>query len=98
MEQELLNIIALHEKMRHSYFWSPPSVAAARRAYEEKHTRYHSFEYDGMNVFVEQKTNCSAKRIYYKMKIYINNELTNKDIRFIKIMLENVKQEGGMCA
>lgn len=41
---------------------------------------------------------CSAKRIYYKMKIYINDELTNKDIRFIKKMLESIKHEGGMCA
>lgn len=87
---ELQAIIDLHEKMSKSYFFSPPSVAAKRRKYEEYNSLDTTFSYNGDTIQVEQTTSCSCRHVYYSVKYYINGICVKKDIRFIKKILKEV--------
>lgn len=84
----LESIIELHERMRNSFNWTSPSTAWSRRNYEQKHSMTNEFTVNELNYQVVQTTTCSCKNIYYKMKIYINGEESNKDIRLIKNLLK----------
>jgi hypothetical protein len=84
IKNELNSIINLHEKMRNSYFWSSPSVAASRRDYEKYNSNDYEFSFENQKIRVLQDTSCSCKNIYYSMKIFIDDKIVNKDIRFIK--------------
>lgn len=84
-------IIRLHDKMRGSYFYTPPSSAASRRNYESTHSLTTEFEVNGQAIRVEQTTSCSCRNVYYKMHVYASTPeglaYTKKDIRYIKGIL-----------
>ena len=88
MKNKLNSIIQLHDKMKNCFFWSSPSSSASRRNYESYNSLESSVMYNNQVIKVIQNTSCSCKNIYYSMKIYVNDELVNKDIRFIKKMLK----------
>ncbi len=92
MMKNLQNIIDLHEKMRGAYFFSPPSFASGRRSYENRNSLTTNFIHDGQSVRVEQDTRCSCRNVYYSMKIYVNGQITGKNIRFIKSVLKNIAE------
>jgi len=87
IEKQLNEVIYLHEKMKGAYFFKPPCNAASRRLYEEKNSLITLFSFENNEYKVMQTTNCSCNNIYYKMSIFENDQLTNKDIRFIKKVL-----------
>ena len=77
--------------MKGCYFYSSPSVASMRRSYEDYNSMTVAFMLDGKQIRVEQDTTCSSRNVYYKMTIFINDEVTNKNIRFIKSILKNLE-------
>lgn len=87
---QLEAIIRLHEKMRGSYFYSPPRNASSRRNYEEYNSLETTFEYNGDTIRVSQDTRCSCRNVYYSVNYYINDEPVRKDIRFIKKILKEI--------
>lgn len=86
--EKLKIIICLHEKMRNSFFWTPPSNACGRRAYEERNSLETKFVFKGDTYEVIQKTECSCKNIYYSVKYKKNDEIIKADIRLIKKILK----------
>ena len=88
----LHSVITLHESMRGAYFFQSPRVAAQRRRYEETHSMKTSFEFEGMQIEIEQTTSCSCKNVYYHMDIYIDGNYQRKDIRFVKGILKKLQE------
>jgi hypothetical protein len=86
-KNQLESIINLHEKMRGCYFYSSPQNASSRRSYERYNSLTSEFEHNNQKITVIQDTECSCKNVYYSMKIYIDDKLVNKDIRFVKKIL-----------
>lgn len=87
MDETLLTlerIINLHNSMDGSYFFNPPSIAAGRRSFEDKHSLTSTFEYNGDTYTVEQKTRCSTRNVYYHVNYYKNGEKIHADIRLVK--------------
>jgi len=72
LKNNLKEAIELHEKMKNSYFWTPPSNASSRRSYEKNNS--FSFAYPGLTVDCE--TSCSCKNIYYSGKFYYEGKKT----------------------
>lgn len=83
---EVEGIISLHEKMRNSYFWSPPCVASSRRSYEKKNSLHVVGDYNGHEIDLECSTECSCKNIYYKGTFIIDG--VKKNIRGVKALLK----------
>lgn len=63
LKNALGEAIDLHEKMRNSYFWNPPTHASSRRSYEKQNSFYYAM-YPGLVLNCD--TTCSCKNIYYK--------------------------------
>ena len=81
----LTQFINQSEKFKNAYFWSPPSVAAARRSYEKS----NSFSYSGKNYSISFTVSCSAKNIYITKKCIIyGQELTLRDAKKLLEILE----------
>lgn len=84
----ILEIIELHEKMRGSYFWSPPQHAHERRYYEKKNSAEINFvTEDGTSIELTCETKCSCRNIYYKGHFFINGQRVT--IKKIKSLLNN---------
>lgn len=88
-KQKIDQMIELHEKMSKSYFWNPPSLAYARRNYEEKYSMSAIFSHNEHEYNVELKTKCSCKHIYYSGSIYVDGK--KKDIRALKKLADVIK-------
>lgn len=86
-------IISLHTSMSKCYFFTSPSTAAQRRIYEEHHSMTTEFIYGEDTIRVRQTTKCSCSYVYYSVVYYINGECVSKDIRFIKKILKELKEQ-----
>ena len=86
--KKIENVIELHEKMSGAYFFSSPCNSAGRRSYEAFNSLTTEFTHDKQKIKIIQETTCSAKNIYYKMRIFVNNKEVKKDIRFLKKMIK----------
>ena len=73
-KNEIAEIISLHEKMKNSYYWTPPRNAAYRRWYEEKNSVKIKGLYMRCPVSLECSTSCSCKNIYYRGSFYIDGK------------------------
>lgn len=80
---ELENIVATHEKYNKSYFWTPRSNAAGRRAAEFDDE--YEFETNGKKYEVRQRYEESCKHCYYSLTVYVDG--SKKDIRAIKKLI-----------
>lgn len=71
-------LLSIAEKMKGSYFFTPPSKAYDRRKYEEKYS-IEKFEWDenGHHFTAEFNTRCSCKNIYAKGYYTKDNNRTN---------------------
>ena len=90
--KKLEAVVDLHEKMRKSYFFSSPSVAALRRRYEENNSLETTLVHKNDKICIKQITKCSCRHVYYSMSIYVNDELVNKDIRFVKKIIRELSE------
>lgn len=90
---QLNAIIKLHEKMKGSYFYNSPMNASSRRSYEQHNSLETTITHNNQEVRVEQNTQCSCKNVYYKMSIYINGNITTKNISFVKKLLKECESK-----
>ena len=74
---KLESMIELHESMKNSYFWSPPSSSAQRRLFENQRTAANIFYFFGSQIGVAITTRCSCKNIYYNGNFYLNDVKVN---------------------
>lgn len=82
------SIISLHESMKGAYFYNSPIHAYSRRRYEDNNSQNTTIVLDGITYIVEQKTNCSAKNVYYTLYISANKQSEFRlNISFIKNIL-----------
>ncbi len=95
-EQKIINVINLHEKMKGAYFYKSPGNASSRRYYEKQNSLITKFSYKKQKIEIKQETTCSCKNVYYKMTIYIEGEKTNKNIKFLKSLLNKKMIKGGI--
>jgi len=87
LKSTLAEIIDQHERFKNSYFWRPPSSAAARLAYEKKHTRDDvMFEHNGKQHLVTQTVDCSCKNVYYRFAVFVDG--IKRDIRALKRLVK----------
>lgn len=78
----LRRVIEIHNVMKNSFFWTPPGHASARRIFETQNSDEFEFVYNGKVIYVNQRTVCSCKNIYYKLGILENGR--KRDIRCLK--------------
>jgi len=87
--------IALHEKMKNSFFWSSPRSASARRSYEKFNTFKENFSFKKgkivYDVVIKCNTTCSCNHIYYSGLFKINDNTC--DIRGLKKLVKLLKTE-----
>ncbi len=83
--------LALHEKMRRSYFFNPPGSASSRRGFEMQNSRgILRFEVDGCYYTWEQVTSCSCKTVRYRSSV--TKDDVKRDIRAIKKVSKQVAE------
>ena len=64
----------LWDKMAYCYEWNPPKTASSRRLYEKTHSSTLSTIIGGKSYVGTIETDCSAKHIYCRKKLYVNGE------------------------
>jgi len=74
------NFIESSEKYKNSYTWSSPNSSYSRRAMEFEN--FFSFEIEGITYDVQESLNVSCKNVYYRKRIYVDNN--KKDLRSIR--------------
>lgn len=85
VEDELINIVFIHSKMRDAYVWGRVMHPAHRDiAISEANTDI-KFCFDGILVNVVQTCTYYNKQVYYKLYVYVNG--VRKDVRFLKKLL-----------
>lgn len=88
LKKEIEKIIALHEKMQRSYFFSSPASAAARRSYEADHSQTVTGEIAGHSFDFSCETKCSCKNVYYKGIFVIDGKKVT--IKGVKKLLQSL--------
>lgn len=88
ISKNIEQIISLHESMRNAYFWSAPSSAQARRAYEQTHSAELAFDYNGKSYFFSCETTCSAKNVYYRGHFTVDGN--KKTVAAAKKLLQQI--------
>lgn len=73
-KKEIDVVIQQHEYMKNVYFWKSPGKASLRRAYEKQHSIKVDGLYDGKEISLECRVECSCKNIYYKGFFYIDGK------------------------
>jgi hypothetical protein len=74
IKTRLTEIVANHERLKNSYFWSPSGTASGRRYAELKNN--DEFANDRYKIFAKNDYRESCKNVYYKGVFYIGNEKT----------------------
>lgn len=66
LKSQIEQFIALNERFRAAYFWTPPSSASERRRYESKNSRTLIFDYNGHHYEFNFSVDCSCRNIYVR--------------------------------
>lgn len=90
LKSNLENALNLHNKMKNSYFRSPPMSASSRRNYENYNSFSYTFDYKGDSYEIDLTTECSCRHIYYKGRFYKNGY--TRDVRIIKNILKDLEK------
>lgn len=85
--KKLCSIIAIHDNMRGCYTWIAPQSYMAKLSFEASHSQTLEIKAEGNTIKVSQNTVCTKYRIYYKMRIYVNGELTNFTVAYLRKLL-----------
>ena len=72
-KEAIRRYLALNEKFRNAYFFTPQSSAGGRRRYENENT----FDYDGDGISLKFSVKCSCKNVYIDKCIKIDGKITN---------------------
>jgi hypothetical protein len=79
----LVAFVDAAEKLKGSFFWSPPATAHGRRSYEERNSYpLFAFRFGQDEYTTEIKVSCSCRNIYVEKNITKNG--ARVDIRAIK--------------
>ena len=89
--KKLVDVLDLHNKMRKSYFFTPPLHASQRRKYEVSNSLYTVFRWKGDEYEINQETSCSCRYVYYHVSYKKNGCEIKADIRFVKRILAQIK-------
>src|SRR5699024_7455592 len=73
LQKKLREARSLHNSMKSSYYFNPPSYASGRRYYEEQNSLRTEFTFMKTKFIIEQETTCSKNNVYYDCEIYPKN-------------------------
>ncbi len=85
------SVINLQEKMKSSFFWTPPYHASVRRSAEKYNSQHFDFVYGGHKYIFEQDTKYSCRNVYFSSGFYIDGK--KKDVRIVKKLLAQVEKD-----
>jgi len=85
LKKQLRIAIAIHESMKGSYFWTPPSSASGRRQMEKQKSFEMTFVFQGVEYSISISTDVSCRNVYYDCKILKDGKKSN--IRSIKALI-----------
>ena len=84
-------IIALNDKFKGAYFFTPPSSASERRRYEAKNSDCLEFDHEGVHYKFQFQVECSCKNVYVRRNYTKGDKATN--IKTLKtIVAKQVKE------
>lgn len=81
-------ILARHDRMKNSYFWTPPGSAADRRRMEARESIDLAFTYRGDAYSIAQDVTCSCRNVYYRLSVTRNG--VRKDVRAVRALARDL--------
>lgn len=91
LHEELLEVLAWHESMKNSYFWSGLQGASSRRHWEAKNNKEFSFDYHKKHYYIAQNAEISCKNVYTSLTVIVDSK--KKDVRAIKKVIKLLEEE-----
>jgi len=85
LKKQIRAAIDIHESMKGSYFWKPPTTASGRRRLEKEKTFQMDFIFRGVRYSIDIQTDVTCRHIQYSCAIHKDRKKSN--IRCIKAIL-----------